>query len=178
MEKPRLVAGLKKMAKVLPRNAVDFSDVFVCDVWCDRFDGISENEFLFALKKSAATMDYFPTIRQFAVICGLERSGTIKDQSTEIAQKIIGCVSKYGYTNPLPAENEIGPIGWVVVKNFGGWNHICETMTDDSLTTWSAQLRDSIGSVSENWEYKGNNLEIKSGQKRNPALELAMGKQI
>lgn len=53
------------------------------------------------------------------------------DIATQIASKIIGCISIYGYTNPQDARNEIGEEGWQVVDRLGGWTEICKIERDE-----------------------------------------------
>lgn len=49
-----------------------------------------------------------------------------EEQGREISARIQSAIVKYGYANPTEAQNYIGPIGWKVVSDFGGWSHICE----------------------------------------------------
>ncbi len=62
--------------------------------------------------------------------------------SNDIAARIGGAMSQFGYTNPGPAEAHIGPVGWQVVKLMGGWRHLCNTITTDEMRTFHAQCRE------------------------------------
>lgn len=62
-----------------------------------------------------------------------------------IVGKIIKSVGRYGYSRPTDAKNEIGPIGWTVVEQFGGWSYICENLGHRmDVGTARAQMRDLV----------------------------------
>lgn len=65
----------------------------------------------------------------------------------EIAGAIIGCVRRFGWTNPERAREAMGPEGWLAVEKFGGWQMLCESLNDDNLGQTRAQLRDMAGAV-------------------------------
>lgn len=44
----------------------------------------------------------------------------------EIASRIVGAISKCGWSNPTGAREYMGEIGWEIVRRFGGWQYICE----------------------------------------------------
>lgn len=48
--------------------------------------------------------------------------------SREIASRITGAVTKFGYSNTLLAKEFIGELGWKVVERKGGWSYICENL--------------------------------------------------
>lgn len=62
--------------------------------------------------------------------------------AADIAARIGGAMSRYGYTNPNRAERYIGEVGWRVVQTLGGWRHLCNTITTDEMRTFHAQCRD------------------------------------
>lgn len=76
-----------------------------------------------------------------------ENGGTEDDQAAEIAARIIGAVSKYGWTNPESARVFIGPEGWEVVQISGGWTSLCQGLTHENKGTQSAQFRNCIKSI-------------------------------
>lgn len=59
---------------------------------------------------------------------------TDEEVGAEIVGRIIGAMSKYGYTNHNAAEAFIGPIGWEVVQMSGGWNEVTNQGYDDLVT--------------------------------------------
>lgn len=64
-----------------------------------------------------------------------------KDIAVEVANLIITCVSKYGYTNPDQARARMGELAWETVQQATGWKHICETLTLENEGMTRAQLR-------------------------------------
>lgn len=66
-------------------------------------------------------------------------------QAREIAARIVGSVTKYGWANPKEAREFIGPVGWRVVEVQGGWSSICENLgvTIDP-GVFQAQLREQL----------------------------------
>lgn len=66
-------------------------------------------------------------------------------QAREIAARIVGAISQFGWNNGRSAEVYIGPAGWSVVQRQGGWNYLCENMgTRINPTTFQAQVRDQV----------------------------------
>src|SRR4051812_7130242 len=74
----------------------------------------------------------------------LVRPDNISDAAAanDIAARIGGALSRFGYTNPGPAEAHIGPVGWQVVKLMGGWRHLCNTITTEEMRAFYAQVRE------------------------------------
>lgn len=73
--------------------------------------------------------------------------GDITARANDIAGRITYCMRRYGYTNPVPARQAIGEIGWQVVERRGGWTHICQTQSADQIGTFTAQCRDMAKSL-------------------------------
>lgn len=66
-------------------------------------------------------------------------------QAAEIAARIVGSVSKFGWSNAKDAEQFIGPAGWSVVQRQGGWSYICENLgTRINPSTFQAQIRKQL----------------------------------
>jgi len=66
-------------------------------------------------------------------------------QAREIAARIIGAITKFGWANPSEAKGYIGPSGWDAVGRQGGWRHLCENVgVNIQPTTLQAQMRDQI----------------------------------
>lgn len=64
-----------------------------------------------------------------------------EDVAAEAAARITGAVRMYGNTNADRARKYIGELGWRVVQLDGGWQNVCETLTQDNLGTFRAQWR-------------------------------------
>jgi hypothetical protein len=50
------------------------------------------------------------------------------DLGRDISIRIVGAVSKYGYTSPGEAKTYIGKIGWEIVNRYGGWDYVCKNL--------------------------------------------------
>lgn len=66
---------------------------------------------------------------------------TEENDAAEAAARIAGAARRFGYTNPERAREFIGELGWRVVQLDGGWQNVCETLTEDNLGTFRAQWR-------------------------------------
>lgn len=66
---------------------------------------------------------------------------TEENDAAEAAARIAGAVRRYGWTNSDRAREYIGELGWRVVQLDGGWQNVCETLTEDNLGTYRAQWR-------------------------------------
>lgn len=67
---------------------------------------------------------------------------TDKDEAIDAVNRIIAAVSLYGYPNLEQAKNYIGELGWEVVKRFGGWTRLCETLDSENEGMIRAQMRE------------------------------------
>jgi hypothetical protein len=71
-------------------------------------------------------------------------------QSIEVASRIRLAIEKYGWTNPAPAREYIGELGWMVVNRFGGWSYLCENLgVELSPLTFHAQARELTNAIIE-----------------------------
>lgn len=69
----------------------------------------------------------------------------VEARAREIAARVVGAVTKYGWNNGTEAMSYIGPEGWAAVEIQGGWRHICENLgTNMQSTTFQAQVRDQV----------------------------------
>lgn len=64
-----------------------------------------------------------------------------EDRAVEAATRIAAAVRMYGWTNEDRAKLYVGELGWRVVEIDGGWQNVCETLTQDNLGTYRAQWR-------------------------------------
>lgn len=65
----------------------------------------------------------------------------------EIAARIGGAITRFGWANGEQARNFIGEIGWNVIQRRGGWSHLCQNhgVTIDP-TAFEAQVREQVKS--------------------------------
>lgn len=111
-------------------------------MYTDDLQNISPADLSTAIKKYRLDPknDKFPLP---AKLIGMLNQGTAPDDiGREVSSRVIGAISKYGYTNPDKAEAFIGELGWLVVKRLGGWVQLCEQINNSNMTTWMAQIRD------------------------------------
>lgn len=87
----------------------------------------------------------FPLPAQIRELVNPEEFISPEAQAREIAARIVGAITKFGWPNGAAAENYIGPVGWQAVQRAGGWNYLCQNVgvTLNPLTL-QAQMRDGI----------------------------------
>lgn len=101
------------------------------------------------------TRDGFPSIADLRQAVNPTLAGPSAGQV--IADKIWGCIGKYGYTWPRQDGidfkkellSEFGPAGALAIKNLGGWGNLCESSNRTDHGTMKAQIRNSVQAVIE-----------------------------
>lgn len=63
-----------------------------------------------------------------------------EDACNAAVSKLIESISKYGYTNPDRARAYMGELAWEVVKREGGWERVCELVTNENKLIFRAQI--------------------------------------
>lgn len=71
------------------------------------------------------------------------------DVGEQVANLVLKCISKHGYTNPERARSEMGEIAWITVDGMGGWQNICQTTFNDQINTLRAQIRNYANVVAK-----------------------------
>lgn len=65
--------------------------------------------------------------------------------SRELAARISGAITKFGWCNAKEAQIYIGPVGWGVVETYGGWSHLCQNLgLSIDPTVFQAQVREQL----------------------------------
>lgn len=91
---------------------------------------------------------HFPLPAQIRELVNPEQFVSVEARAREVAARITGAVSKYGWNNGTAARVFIGPEGWEVVQRQGGWNYLCENLgTKMNPTSFQAQVRDQLDGV-------------------------------
>jgi hypothetical protein len=90
--------------------------------------------------KTRRGRDPFPTVYELETTIKTLLGGTAETGS-EVAGRILQSVTKFGSPNVAEAEKYIGPVGWEVVKLFGGWSSICQNMKVDQKTIYFSQWK-------------------------------------
>lgn len=101
---------------------------------------------LHEIVKSCRPGKPFPSIDDIVKAAGADDESD-DSRAVEAASRIIGAVSRYGDSRYAVVEDYIGPLGWEVVQKAGGWRAVCETLTNNNLTTMRAQFRESALSL-------------------------------
>lgn len=73
--------------------------------------------------------------------------GETAESPDEVAGRILQSVTRFGSPNGVDAEKFIGPVGWEVVRMYGGWSSICQNMKVDQKAIYFSQwkgLADSL----------------------------------
>lgn len=87
----------------------------------------------------------FPLPAQIRELVNPEEFVAVEAKAREIAARVVGAVTRFGWNNGRDACEYIGPIGWTVVERQGGWRHICENLgLRIQATTFQAQIRDQV----------------------------------
>lgn len=116
----------------------------------------------------------FPLPAQIRELVNPEEFVSVETQAREVAARIVGAISRYGWANAKEAQAFIGPEGWDLVKRSGGWSYLCEnTGVSIQPTTLQAQLRDQLeGTFRYGLKAVERSLEI-APRESNPQLESA-----
>lgn len=73
----------------------------------------------------------------------LSPSATVDDRADALMQTVMGCMPRYGYTDPDGAREKMGEVAWGVVARMGGWRELCGS-TMEGCTSVKAQLKKSM----------------------------------
>lgn len=64
----------------------------------------------------------------------------IEDEATITVSKLLEAISRFGYTNQERAMDYIGELGRELVKSEGGWENVCQTVTNDNKMIFRSQM--------------------------------------
>jgi len=128
------------------------------------------NKVLMAYMMDLDQYGKMPTIRAIKIKLGVVAVSK-ELQSKEVSAKILSAISKFGYTVSVndtkidDIKKYVGDIGWKVIDLQGGWNAICESVTNANKSTYQAQWRDLALSVLESKREKPFELPKSSDEK-------------
>jgi hypothetical protein len=88
----------------------------------------------------------FPLPAQIIELINPDQFVAPETKAREVAARVIGAISKFGWTNAKGAQVFIGPEGWGAVNRMGGWSYLCENVGPRGINPASlqAQLRDLL----------------------------------
>lgn len=140
------LAVMKAFSEVLPWRAPDFSKHTVSWFWYEEFKQYALEDIKKGIRTWIAKSDHFPSICDFHGVLGnIRTSDEILAQTA--ATSIIAAVRRFGWCNAQEALEYIGDVGKKIVAMHGGWSAICETVTDENITYFTHQLRETGMSV-------------------------------
>jgi hypothetical protein len=110
-------------------------------------DELSDDEFIKActlvnkkFRKVPAPIDFYELVK---------KATNSKNESIDVAARIIGAVPEFGYARGNDAREYIGELGWQVVQRFGGWTTVCEGLTVQNEAMKYAQFREVANAMME-----------------------------
>jgi hypothetical protein len=86
----------------------------------------------------------FPLPAQIAELVAPEQFVGVETKAREIAARMVGAITKFGWCNAKEAQAYIGPDGWALVLRAGGWRHLCENTHTKHASIMQAQWRDQL----------------------------------
>lgn len=155
---------LSTFKKIAPRNSPDFNDEIVVRYWYSKLKELTGEHLINKIDGFILSKGYFPGIND--IISYIPDD----DFASEEAMKIIGAISKFGYVNTERAREYLGEKSWEVIKDIGGWQAFCESVTNDNIPVYRAQLRDAIKSKIKRTIYTPEEFQLSSPLKK--ALNL------
>jgi len=87
----------------------------------------------------------FPLPAQIRELVKPEEFVAVEVQAREVASRIVGAITKFGWCGAQEAKVFIGAIGWEAVERNGGWMNLCQNVgVSINPATLQAQLRDQL----------------------------------
>lgn len=111
--------------------------------------------------------DPFPSIKEIRAKVNPTLDPTA--EAVRLANMIIGGVSKHGPYNIERAKAEIGETGWAAVRAYGGWETVCDSLSNSNRTMMITQFRDLILAMMKG-QYVPRAPQIESRQSDSPKL--------
>jgi hypothetical protein len=146
MNQEQLLFVLRSFADVLPYRAPDFSKKTVCWYWYEEFKNYSIDDLKAVVRSLIKRLDHFPSISEMHNALG---SIVISDES--LAQttsiSIITAIRKFGWCNESEALAYIGEFGAKVVKAYGGWVCVCDHVTNENMSYFSHQIKETAQTI-------------------------------
>lgn len=159
---------LMRLKLVLTQWAPKEIDQDVSVIWLNVLKDFTDTQIKEAFLKAASELTEFPSPATIKRICqGSNKNDD--DHGIEIAARIEGAISHFGYTNWELAKPFLGELGCKVVSICGGWLSLCNVSTDE-LPSARKRWREYASIAARNhFNNTDQNLTI-GPQKSNPAL--------
>lgn len=78
----------------------------------------------------------------------IQPAQTDEQRALDAVSLIVMAISKVGPYRTQEARALVGDLGWLVVEREGGWQHVCEMLTDENVGTLRAQWRELAKALS------------------------------
>ena len=130
---------MQTLAALIPQKAPpDITATAVA--WYPLFAEMTAPQMMAMIYSSAEKFGSFPSIKDLKDLV----TGSAEDNAKEIGQRIWATVGRYGSQMSRWPEIKaaLTPLGEQVVDAMGGWQYLCDTLTDDQRGTFIAQTRD------------------------------------
>lgn len=163
---------LIKLSHVLTRWAPREFTQETCEIWIRVLKDYSDDHIKQSFLKAVSFLSEFPSPSAIRSICAQDHL-TDEQKGQDAASRIEGAIRRYGYNNPSQAESFIGPLGWTVVNQCGGWDKTCD-IQENELLSLRKQWRETAVIISKNLFHTGENLPPEIPQKSNPKLSEAL----
>lgn len=127
---------------IVPMGAPEF-DSHQLSAWYMAFQQFDAQKLFALFPQLSATCERFPSIKQILDL--LDPKPDADAEARGIADRIYGAMSRWGSLRSKQdaIRDHIGPVGWRVVQECGGWLALCEICTLDNAATLKAQWRES-----------------------------------
>lgn len=130
----------------------------------------------FASYRKDPTNLVFPSPARLATF--LRPVASEEAMANEAVSRIIHAVHRFGYSNGSDAMEYIGTLGWLAVRDHGGWSNLCHQLGADlSETMFRAQAREAIKAKVnlEKAGIHGKPIELESLKQRPAELQQPSG---
>lgn len=133
---PAVVKTLMSMSVMYEKHlSEDAADMLLEDL-----KDFPEDRVLSALRLCRRELNRFPTV---AEIIKRMSENSEQSQTQNLIGEIFKAIRAYGYNRPTEAREDIGPVGWRAIQNFGGWQCLCDYPADSAMAL-RAQLRQAV----------------------------------
>lgn len=133
---------MKSFAEVLPYRAPDFAKKTVSWYWFEEFKNYALDDIKCVVRAWIKKSDHFPSIAEFHTALG---NVVVSDESLAqtTAISILTAIRKFGWCNESEAIAYIGEFGKKIVQFYGGWDAVCDSVTDDNITYFTHQIKET-----------------------------------
>ena len=119
---------------------------------------------VFKAYRNSKNSTYMPRPHQLIEL--LNPTPETGDLAIEASAAIWNAISRWGYSNPDLAKEQMGELAWQVVERDGGWQRVCADSSENNKIALKAQWRELAKALLHKpvhvGEYSGGYPELKS----------------